>query len=129
MLAIPSQVHQVVMNLGINAAHAIGDKPGRIVVALDARDGASDGAAAEPVDDCVVRLVVSDTGCGMDETTLQRIFEPFFTTKPVGLGSGLGLAVAHGIVTSHGGTIHVESRPGEGSRFEVLLPCAPEEGA
>ncbi len=125
--ADPGKLHQVLLNLVTNAAQAIGDKPGRIVVALDAQHLPADGAAMDRPGDCIVRLTVSDTGCGMSENTLQRIFEPFFTTKPVGLGSGLGLAVAHGIVTSHGGTITVESRPDEGSRFEVLLPCAAGE--
>ena len=125
--ADPGKLHQVLLNLVTNAAHAIGDKPGRIVVALDAQHLPADGAEKDRPEACVVRLTVSDTGCGMNESTLQRIFEPFFTTKPVGLGSGLGLAVAHGIVTSHGGTITVESRPGAGSRFDVLLPCVSEE--
>jgi signal transduction histidine kinase len=79
-----------------------------------------------------VRLVVSDTGCGIDSTAVRRIFEPFFTTKPVGEGTGLGLSIVHGIVTSHGGRIVVTSRPGEGSTFTVTLPAAetlPEPAA
>ena len=73
-------------------------------------------------------LSVQDTGVGMNEETLDKIFLPFFTTKDVDEGTGLGLAVVHGIVTSHGGSIEVESRPGQGTRFEICLPAiAPEK--
>ena len=67
-------------------------------------------------------LTIKDNGIGMSEQVLKEIFVPFFTTKDVNEGTGLGLPVAHGIVTSHGGTIHVESAPGEGARFDVELP-------
>jgi len=69
-------------------------------------------------------VTVTDTGCGMNQDIKARIFEPFFTTKRVGTGTGLGLSVVHGIVTSHGGWIEVSSAPGQGSTFEVLLPVA-----
>jgi PAS domain S-box-containing protein len=105
----PGQLHQVVVNLVANAAQAIGDGHGTITVGLRA-----DGAA--------LRLFVTDTGCGMDEATKARIFEPFFTTKEVGKGTGLGLAVVHGIVERHGGRIEVASAPGRGTRFDVILP-------
>jgi PAS domain S-box-containing protein len=107
----PGQVQQVLVNIVTNAVEAIGDRAGTVLVELRPSE---DGAAA--------RLSVSDTGCGMDEATRQRIFEPFFTTKPVGEGTGLGLAVVHGIVSSLGGCIDVTSTPGRGSRFDIVMP-------
>jgi signal transduction histidine kinase len=111
----PGQLHQVLINLVTNAAQAIDDMPGTITLILDVKDASR------------IRLTVSDTGAGMDEATKARIFEPFFTTKEVGKGTGLGLAVVHGIVSSHGGTITVQSVRGEGTRVEVLLPVAHNE--
>jgi signal transduction histidine kinase len=108
----PGQLHQVIANLVTNAAYAIGAAHGRIAVRL----GTSE--------DGKVRLLVEDTGCGMSEETLRRIFDPFFTTKPVGEGTGLGLAVVYGIVTSHGGQIAAASTPGQGTRFTITLPLA-----
>jgi signal transduction histidine kinase/NO-binding membrane sensor protein with MHYT domain len=120
----PGHLHQVVVNLVTNAAQAIGDGVGKITVRLWA---ASEMASARPAEDTanapVVYLSVSDTGCGMDRATLDRVFEPFFTTKEVGMGTGLGLSVVHGIVTSYGGTITVRSKPGEGSEFTLSLPA------
>jgi signal transduction histidine kinase len=108
----PSQLHQVIVNLVTNAAQAIGDALGAILVRL--------GPAA---DDGHVCLSVADTGCGMSEETKARVFEPFFTTKDVGKGTGLGLSVVHGIVKEHGGSITVDSAPGRGTSFEILLPA------
>jgi signal transduction histidine kinase len=73
-----------------------------------------------------LRLFVSDNGCGMDRATLNRIFDPFFTTKKQGEGTGLGLSVVHGIVTSHGGAIAVTSQPDEGTAFHLYFPVATE---
>jgi signal transduction histidine kinase len=121
VLADEVQLHQVLMNLVTNAAQAIGDRMGTITVEV--------GRAAAPIsgDTDAVRIAVSDTGSGMDETTRQRIFEPFFTTKAVGEGTGLGLSVVHGIIASHGGSITVESSPGRGSCFTFYLPIAAED--
>ncbi len=123
VLADPSQLHQILINLVTNAAQAIGDASGSIAIDLVAatrEDGIGDGTNA------ALRLVIRDTGHGMDSPTLARIFEPFFTTKNVGEGTGLGLAVVHGIVGSHGGKIEVQSRTGQGTRFSILLPCAEQ---
>lgn len=124
VLADPTQVHQVVMNLCTNAGHAMHGRRGRLSVTLDwvaASPGQSlAGAAAAGF----LRLTVGDSGHGMDAATVQRIFDPFFTTKGPGEGTGLGLAVVHGIVQEHGGEIEVESQPGVGTTFRVLLPVA-----
>jgi PAS domain S-box-containing protein len=119
-----TQLQQVLLNLCTNAWHAMAEGSGRIVIALH---GAQiDVAEAERIGGIEsgrhARLSVSDDGCGIDQATRARIFEPFFTTKPVGQGTGLGLAVVHGIVAAHGGAIAVDSTPGRGSTFEIYLP-------
>ena len=121
-LGEPGRVQQVVMNLCTNAAHAMTGH-GVIdvaleAVALDTEQVLSHGALAAGR---YVRLSVRDSGHGMDAATLDRIFEPFFTTKEVGVGTGLGLAMVHGIVADHGGAIDVHSRPQAGSSFEVYF--------
>ena len=119
-----TQIRQVVMNLIINASQAIGRKDGVIYVrtsrAAEGQGLTSNAGAASQDDD--VRLEISDTGCGMTEVEKAKIFDPFFTTKPG--GHGLGLALVHGIVQSHGGAINVESTPGRGTTFDILLPRA-----
>lgn len=121
-----TQIYQVIMNLVTNSAHAIGEDSGLVTVELSpamlaaANEHSTADAGAGPL----VRIRVTDTGCGMNETTRERMFDPFFTTKPVGRGTGLGLSVVHGIVRSHGGIIAVESEPGRGSTFDVYLPPA-----
>ncbi len=118
--ADPAEIHQVLMNLCTNAQYAMRDTGGLLEVALDCPEGLAPDLGP------VVRLTVRDTGPGIDEDALQRVSEPYFTTKPVGEGSGLGLAVVHGIVTELGGRISVTSRPGQGAAFEVLLPRTSE---
>ncbi len=136
VLADPTHIHQVVMNLCTNAYHAMQDGGGTLKVALDAmilgHEAASRHPDLQPGE--YVKLSVHDTGCGMDETTVRRIFEPFFSTKEKTRGAGLGLAITHGIVKKMGGAIVVSSTPGAGSTFEVFLPrfgidIAEEAGA
>ena len=115
-----SLVHQVVINLCTNAYKAMGRNGGKLGVKLAAVDDPSDGQLAPG---CYHLLEVSDTGHGMDQSVLAHIFEPFFTTREVGEGTGLGLAVVHGIVSSMRGAITVRSRPGHGTTFSVYLPA------
>jgi signal transduction histidine kinase/ActR/RegA family two-component response regulator len=118
------QIEQVLLNLAINACDAM-DNRGTLTVAADTVE--LTGSAAVHLglrSGAYVRLAVTDTGTGMDEATRRSVFEPFFTTKEVGRGTGLGLAVAHGIVTQHGGQIGVETELGKGSTFTVYLPHA-----
>jgi CheY-like chemotaxis protein len=115
----PSQMHQVVMNLVLNAAEAIGDQEGEVTIALGEEDVSAGG---DTVEGRYVRLTVSDTGVGMDDKVRARIFDPFFTTKAT--GRGLGLAAVLGIVRGHGGALRIDSAPGRGTRFDVLLPAA-----
>ncbi|MDM4766100.1 ATP-binding protein [Pelomonas sp. SE-A7] len=119
-----TQLQQVLLNLGTNAWHALGGSTGRIGLGCEAtrlEPGSDPRLQALPRGD-YVHLWVSDTGMGMAPELLERIFEPFFTTKPVGEGTGLGLAVVHGIVASHGGAILVDSQVGHGTRFHLYLP-------
>jgi PAS domain S-box-containing protein len=125
----PGQIHQVMINLVVNAAQAIGEVPGNIAVELARAPSEKLDQARHPWTGPAVRLSVQDSGCGMDEATLQRIFEPFFTTKATGEGTGLGLSVVQGIVAQHGGRIAVESRRGKGTRFDVYLPALSKEEA
>jgi len=124
VFADTSQVHQIVMNLATNAAHAMHPCHGKLIVKLE--DFLVDVALAEVKPGLqpgrYVRLSVSDTGHGMDAATMERIFEPFFTTKAPGEGTGLGLAVVHGIMLSHDGVISVYSHVGEGTTFHLYFP-------
>jgi PAS domain S-box-containing protein len=125
VLADASQIHQVLMNLGTNAAHAMRGRPGTLEVKLGNFPVDADFAAAHihlPPGPYVL-LSVGDTGSGMDQQTLQHMFEPFFTTKAPGEGTGLGLAVVHGIMESHEGAVSVYSQPGEGTVFHLYFPA------
>ena len=107
---LPGQLNQVFMNLLVNAAHSIGElERGKIVVRTACNEDQ-------------VWIEVSDNGCGIAPENLDLIFNPFFTTKPVGKGTGLGLSLSYGIVQKHGGTIHVESKRGQGTLFRITLP-------
>lgn len=124
VLGDPTQIHQILMNLCTNAAHAMRDHGGVLGVTFEELPfdaaGLEPHAALKP--GVYLRLTVTDTGTGMDQSTVERIFDPYFTTKPMGEGTGLGLAVVHGIVSACGGAIHIESELNKGSTFQVLLP-------
>ena len=131
VLADSTQVHQVLMNLGTNAWHAMRDQPGRLRVRLERCAVDAVLAATQPRlrPGLYARVTFGDTGCGMDEATLRRMFEPFFTTKPPGEGTGLGLAVVHGVMESHDGAVTVVSWPGQGTEFHLYFPAhAGESG-
>ena len=123
--ADPTQMHQVLMNLCTNAAHAMQDKGGVLEVRLaDTVFKAETIAFGETLPaGRYVELTVKDSGHGIAPGIINSIFDPFFTTKETGEGTGLGLSVVHGIAKSHGGTISVESFPGEGATFTMLIPA------
>lgn len=106
---LSSQINQVIMNVVVNAAHAIESGRGRITI----RTGAGED---------VVWMEIEDTGCGIPKENLSRIFDPFYTTKPVGKGTGLGLSLSYGIIQAHGGRIDVRSEVGKGTTFRITLP-------
>ena len=133
VLADPTQMHQVLLNLCTNASHALEDRGTLHVSLTEAELGERDNrsfAIKVPRPGKYFKVSVSDTGCGMNAETMQRIFDPYFTTKEVGKGSGLGLAVVHGIVKRHEGALRIRSEPGRGSTFDVFIPGieAKEDG-
>ncbi|MCL4769929.1 MAG: response regulator, partial [Burkholderiaceae bacterium] len=130
VLADATQVEQALLNLCTNAIHAIGTAKGTVRVdALPLRpDTALCDRLGLPAGDYVA-ISVHDNGPGMDAATLQRVFEPFFTTKPVGQGTGLGLAVVHGVMRTHAGAVDVHSTPGQGSCFTLYFPAQAEGAA
>ncbi|MER8766630.1 MULTISPECIES: two-component system VirA-like sensor kinase [unclassified Mesorhizobium] len=123
MMGDPTELQQVVMNLGTNAAQAMNNR-GALEIGLDTTEFVEARMLSHgnlPAGR-YLRLAVRDTGSGMDQATLERIFEPFFTTKPAGQGTGLGLSTVHGIVIAHRGAVDVNSKPGEGTTFEIYFP-------
>jgi len=124
VLVDATQIHQVLMNLCTNAAHAMTPEGGDLFIGL--KEVELDAAKVKKFNNInpgvYANITVGDTGIGMDKQTMQRIFEPFFTKKEVGVGSGLGLAVVHGIINSYRGVITVDSAPGKGTIFEIYLP-------
>ncbi len=124
VIADPSQIHQILMNLCTNAYHAMEDNGGILTVGL--RPICIGEKDRKPCPDMFpgkyLKITVSDTGCGMTREVMERIFDPYFTTKETGKGTGLGLAIVHGIVKAHEGHISVYSQPGKGTVFEICLP-------
>jgi len=124
--ANPTQIYQVVLNLGSNAQHAVGPQGGTVEITL--AETVVDASTADGVPDLRpgphLQLSVRDTGSGIADDVLSRIFDPFFSTKAEGQGSGLGLSVVHGIIREHGGAIRVQSSPGAGTSVQVFLPLA-----
>jgi CheY-like chemotaxis protein/two-component sensor histidine kinase len=130
VLADPTQLHQVVMNLATNAAHAMETKGGILTIALDEVPRSLNPDPANPMNDAgpFLQLTVADTGQGIDESLQERIFDPYFTTKGKGKGTGMGLSVVHGIVKNCGGDIQVESAAGQGAIFRIYLPAQEVPG-
>ena len=126
-----TEINQVLMNLCTNAAHAMRDKGGELTINLTQEhlDPEAAGKFSDLNPGSYLKLTVSDTGHGIDNETMKNIFVPYYTTKEFGEGTGMGLAVVHGIVRSYGGDITVESEPGKGTVFHVLLPTIESEAS
>jgi len=128
VIAEQTQVHQIMMNLCTNALHAMKNQDGHLEVSLVPVElNKTDTAAYTDIKPGrYLKLTVKDSGHGMDAATLSRIFDPYFTTKDANEGTGLGLAMVHGIVKDHGGIIKVDSEPGFGTSFHIFFPCIEE---
>ncbi|MGD9367473.1 MAG: response regulator [Desulfobacteraceae bacterium] len=123
ILGDPSRISQIIMNLCTNAYQAMEESGGVLGISLSEVQQRNKADAPGPIAaGRYAKLTISDTGAGIASEHLERIFDPYFTTKPKGKGTGLGLAVVHGIVNSHGGTVRVESRIGKGTRFDLYFP-------
>jgi PAS domain S-box-containing protein len=128
VMANPTQIHQVIMNLCTNSAHAMRENNGGCldVKLQEIGLGFQDLSGIELQPGRYLKLTVHDNGQGMEPQVVERIFEPYFTTKKTGEGTGLGLSVVHGIVKSHGGDIIVSSRPGKGTSFSIFFPVTEQ---
>ena len=128
ILADPTQIHQVMINLCTNAAHAMHKKGGKLNIALlnETLDQSKSKLLNIPSGD-YVELIIQDTGCGMDQKTKNRIFDPYFTTKEISQGTGMGLSVVHGIVMNHNGAIQVDSELEKGTTFKIYFPVQTNE--
>jgi signal transduction histidine kinase/DNA-binding response OmpR family regulator len=126
--ADPSQIHQILMNLATNAFHAMENDGGHFELNLDQIEMSSDELTILPdiQPGKYIKLTISDTGQGINPEIMGKIFDPYFTTKAIGKGSGLGLSLVHGIVKNHRGAITVDSQPGKGTVFTILLPVIEE---
>ncbi|GBC60306.1 hypothetical protein DENIS_1257 [Desulfonema ishimotonii] len=128
VMADSTQIHQVIMNLGTNAWHAMRETGGILSFSLnEIRLEGSDDIPGKMAPGDYVRMTVSDTGHGMTPDIAERIFDPYFTTKENGKGTGLGLSVVHGIIKNHGGSITVYSEPGKGTTFNIYIPVITEK--
>ncbi|MDD5209634.1 MAG: ATP-binding protein [Elusimicrobiales bacterium] len=121
------QLEQVLVNLAVNARDALLPKGGEFSITTSRPENTPAGTCGKEVADCsnVVRLAVSDDGCGMPPEVAERVFEPFFTTKPEGQGTGLGLATVYSLVQLHKGGINITSSPGQGTKFDIYFPANP----
>ncbi len=131
VLADPTQIHQIIMNLATNAYHAMEKSGGTLELTLRQEETDDDdlNISSDIRSGTYIRLTMSDSGHGMSKAVTEKIFDPYFTTKEIGKGSGMGLAVVHGIVKNHGGAITVDSQPGKGSVFTIRLPAITEKPA
>ncbi|MGE4518123.1 MAG: ATP-binding protein [Desulfobacteraceae bacterium] len=125
--AEPTQIHQIIINLCTNAAHAMADKKGKILIELRNIDIKNSLKYPDLPEGKYVELQVKDAGHGIPEKLMDKIFDPYFTTKPFGKGSGLGLSVIHGIVKSHNGGIHIKSEENKGTTVSVAFPACETE--
>ncbi len=127
--ADPTQIHQVLINLGTNASHAMEENGGMLKISLEevTLDHFKSLHFQVMKPGRYVQLTVSDTGTGIEPGVLERVFDPYFTTKEVGKGSGMGLSIVHGIVKNHDGAISIDSEPGKGTRVKVFFPLLDRE--
>ena len=127
VLADPTQLHQVVINLCTNAEYAMRETGSLLEISLEDFEVTEENVPSVPGLQVGphIRLTIQDNGIGMSSDVLERMFDPFFTTKPIGEGSGMGLSVVHGIVANHGGVLLVDSERGKGTKIEVYLPAMP----